>query len=80
MVSYFMFSFNKHSSVLSVNSLVFSQFHVQSILYLLLKGVFDIDKEKGLKLMEISKGVSVDDVRAATGCSFQVNIIIHWSV
>ena len=32
-----------------------------------------MDKEKGLKLTELYEGVGVEDVRAATGCSFQVS-------
>lgn len=38
--------------------------------------VFDCDKRKlkngGLTLIEIASGVTVDDVRAATACSFDV--------
>ena len=30
-----------------------------------------IDKEKGLILVEISKGGTIDDIKQATGCSFQ---------
>ena len=41
-------------------------------LMFLLQGVFEVDYEKGLILSEIADGVSVDDVKAATGCSFQV--------
>ena len=33
-----------------------------------------MDHEKGLKLSEIADGVSVEDVKAATGCSFQVRL------
>jgi len=37
-------------------------------------GVFDCDKKggSGLTLIEIAPGISVDDVRKATGCDFQV--------
>ena len=38
----------------------------------LLQGVFEVDHEKGLILSEIADGVSVEDVKAATGSSFQV--------
>jgi 3-oxoacid CoA-transferase len=38
--------------------------------------VFDCDKKGlkngGLTLIEIAQGISIDDVRAATGCSFTV--------
>ena len=37
-------------------------------------GVFDCDKKggTGLTLIEIAPGITVDDVRAATGCHFKV--------
>jgi len=35
--------------------------------------VFDVEKGKGLILIEIADGVTVDQVRAATGCDFQVS-------
>lgn len=35
-------------------------------------GVFDVDAEKGLTLTEIAEGVSLDEVKAATGCPFHV--------
>ena len=41
--------------------------------YLLLQAVFEVCKEIGLRLVEIGEGVSLDDVRAATGASFQVH-------
>ena len=31
-----------------------------------------MNAEKGLKLVEIADGVGLDDVRAATGCAFEV--------
>lgn len=34
--------------------------------------VFDCDKKKGLTLIEVAPGTTVDDVRAATGCHFDV--------
>ncbi|RUS22620.1 3-oxoacid CoA transferase 1 [Endogone sp. FLAS-F59071] len=34
--------------------------------------VFDVDSKKGLTLIELAEGVSVDDVRASTGCDFDV--------
>ncbi|ORX72376.1 3-oxoacid CoA transferase 1 [Linderina pennispora] len=36
------------------------------------KCVFDVVKGKGLVLRELAFGVTVDDVRSATGCSFEV--------
>ena len=35
---------------------------------------FEVDREKGLKFSEIADGVSVEDVKAAIGCSFQVRL------
>ena len=35
-------------------------------------GVFDVDKDKGLTLIEIAEGVTLDQVKAATGCDFHV--------
>ena len=40
------------------------------------QAVFQVDHEKGLTLTEVADGVSVDDVKAATGCLFEVAIII----
>lgn len=37
------------------------------------KGVFTVDKEKGLTLIEITEGLTVDDLRASTGCDFAVS-------
>ena len=34
--------------------------------------VFEVSEERGLLLVEVAEGVSVEDVRAATGASFQV--------
>ena len=34
--------------------------------------VFEVDPARGLALTEITEGLSVEDVRAATGCSFEV--------
>jgi len=35
--------------------------------------VFDVDGVKGLTLVEIAEGVSLEDIRAATGCQFEVH-------
>merc|ERR1719145_415040 len=36
-------------------------------------GVFDVDKDKGLTLIEIAEGVTLEQVKGATGCEFQVS-------
>ena len=36
-------------------------------------GVFDVDFEKGLTLVEIAEGVEVDEIRAKTGAPFAVS-------
>ena len=41
----------------------------------LLQCVFEVDKDRGLRLTEISEGVSVDYVKASTGCLFEVSFI-----
>ena len=38
------------------------------------QGVFEVCVERGLVLAEIGEGVSLEEVRAATGASFQVYI------
>ena len=35
--------------------------------------MFDVDGAKGLMLVEIAEGVSLEDIRAATGCQFEVH-------
>ncbi|GLV34169.1 Succinyl-CoA:3-ketoacid CoA transferase [Carabus blaptoides fortunei] len=37
------------------------------------KGVFEVDKEKGLTLIEIAEGLGVEDIIASTGCEFAVS-------
>lgn len=37
------------------------------------KAVFNVDKERGLILMEIADGVSVEDIITSTGCNFEVS-------
>ena len=39
-----------------------------------MQGVFDVDAEKGLTLIELAEGVSLEDVRATTGCQFEVRV------
>jgi 3-oxoacid CoA-transferase len=36
--------------------------------------VFDVEPERGLTLIELHPGVSVADVRAKTGCDFNVAV------
>lgn len=36
------------------------------------KAVFEVDRSKGLKLVELWEGSSLDEVKATTGCSFKV--------
>ncbi|CAM5113288.1 unnamed protein product [Eretmochelys imbricata] len=36
------------------------------------KAVFDVDKKKGLTLIEIWEGLSVDEIKKSTGCDFTV--------
>ncbi|KAL1116618.1 hypothetical protein AAG570_005090 [Ranatra chinensis] len=37
------------------------------------KGVFEIDKEKGLTLIEIAEGVELPEIMTTTGCEFNVS-------
>ncbi|XP_065512409.1 succinyl-CoA:3-ketoacid coenzyme A transferase 1, mitochondrial [Caloenas nicobarica] len=37
------------------------------------KAVFDVDKKKGLTLVEIWEGLTVDDIKKCTGCDFTVS-------
>ena len=39
--------------------------------------VFEVSEERGLLLVEVGEGVSVEDVRAVTGASFQVSTHTH---
>jgi len=36
------------------------------------KGVFTVDKEEGLTLIEISPFSNLEDIKATTGCDFKV--------
>ncbi|MCF6178478.1 MAG: succinyl-CoA--3-ketoacid-CoA transferase, partial [Geopsychrobacter sp.] len=38
------------------------------------KGVFEVDAEQGLCLIEISPFSSLEDLRESTGCTFTVNL------
>jgi len=37
------------------------------------QAVFQVDKENGLRLVEIAEGVSTEDIKAATGSPFEVS-------
>ena len=38
--------------------------------------MFNVDRQRGLKLMEISDDVTVDDVKTSTGCPFEVHMLL----
>ena len=38
------------------------------------KGVFEVDAEKGLTLIEVSPFSSLDELKACTGCEFALNL------
>jgi 3-oxoacid CoA-transferase len=38
-------------------------------------GVFDVKPGGGLVLRELNTGVTLDEIRAKTGCSFEVDLI-----
>lgn len=42
-------------------------------LLLFCQAVFDVDKDKGLILIEVWEGLSPDDIKKCTGTDFQVN-------
>lgn len=37
------------------------------------KAVFDVDQEKGLTLLEIAEELTLDQLKACTGCDFKVS-------
>ncbi|KFM59368.1 Succinyl-CoA:3-ketoacid-coenzyme A transferase 1, mitochondrial, partial [Stegodyphus mimosarum] len=37
------------------------------------KGVFDVDKENGLTLIEIADGITVEDIISTTACQFEIS-------
>jgi 3-oxoacid CoA-transferase len=39
--------------------------------------VFEVEKGKGLTLIELQEGVTVDEVKAKTGCTFNVHASLH---
>lgn len=43
----------------------------------LFQAVFDVDKNKGLTLIEILEGLTPDDIKACTGTEFEVRLTVH---
>lgn len=43
----------------------------------LLQAVFDVDKDKGLTLIEVWEGLTPDDIKKCTGTDFEVNETIE---
>ena len=41
------------------------------------QGVFEINKDTGIVMTEIADGVSVEDVKAATGCDLKVSTMSY---
>lgn len=37
------------------------------------QAVFDVDPEKGLTLIEVAEGVTVEEIIMSTGCDFEVS-------
>ena len=42
---------------------------------IVLQGVFEVDHEEGLTLVELADGVSVQEVIEATDCEFKVSLL-----
>ena len=38
--------------------------------------MFDVNADKGLKLVEIADGLGVADIQAVTGCTFEVRGVV----
>lgn len=43
------------------------------VLLFFLQGVFEVNKESGLTLIEIAEGIEVPELIMSTGCSFEVS-------
>lgn len=41
--------------------------------------MFDVDNKKGLTLIELWEGLTVDDIKKITGCDFAVSISVNKS-
>lgn len=44
------------------------------------QAVFDVDKTKGLTLIEVWEGLTPDDIKACTGTDFEVSCVSSLSV
>ena len=56
-----------------ITEMVCVHIHKQTCNYLCNYVQVVIDKEKDLILVEISKGVTIDDIKQATGCPFELS-------
>ncbi len=69
---------NKHGSILndkvvkSITVFVINIWLTDQVLCL--QGVFNVNPDKGLTLMEIADGVDVQEVVEGTGCEFEVSV------
>lgn len=41
--------------------------------------MFDVDSKKGLTLIELWEGLTVDDIKKSTGCDFAVSVSVNKS-
>lgn len=41
-------------------------------IHLTVQGVFEVDKESGLTLIEIAEDVQIEDIIGSTGCEFNI--------
>ena len=55
-----------------VNRIITDLVPILSLL-LIVKCVFDVDPENGLKLIELADGVTVEEIRKSTGCPFTLS-------
>lgn len=53
---------------------VFYGTSIMVTLLLFFQAVFDVDKDKGLTLIEVWEGLSPDDIRKCTGTNFEVKL------
>lgn len=43
------------------------------------QAVFDVDKKKGLTLIELWEGLTVEEIQKSTGCDFAVSVFMSKS-